>query len=199
MLNLPKFLFINGPVGSGKSTLAKLICNSQPRVWRESFAEPIRQMIYTVFFPEEGPVDFEINLRDGPTKAKILHDLARLEGKAPKISVRLAMIDFSEHYMKPKFGQDVFGQLCYKRCQAQETWYDHFVIDDSGFTAEAQYVIDKAGAANCVLIHLRRAGLNFTGDSRGYIELHGTRTIDLDNDGAPMEMIDQLQLEFGNL
>lgn len=199
MLNLPRFLFINGPADSGKSTLAELLCSSQPRVWRESFAEPIRQMIYSVFLPEQGPVDYLINLRDGPTKQKLLADLARLDNEHAAGTVRQTMIDFSELFMKPRFGNDVFGNLCYQRCMAQDHWYDHFVIDDSGFAAEAQYVVAKEKAENCCLIQLHRAGCDFSGDSRSYVELFGVRTIVLDNDGAPAEMLATLQLEFGNL
>lgn len=205
MMHLPRFLFINGPSGSGKSTLAELLCSSNEKCWRENFAEPIRDMIRTVFFPEEGPIHYEHDLRDGAIKKQSLLQLAKMVAMDDRaiagnyVSVRTAMIEFSETYMKPTFGPDVFGRLLWKRCQEMEHWYDHFIIDDSDFVSEVQYIVSQAGAARCALIHLRRAGTNFSGDSRGYVDLHGVRTIDLDNDGAAAEMVDQLALEFGNL
>lgn len=199
MLKLPKFLFINGPAGSGKSTLASLLCNSQTACWRESFAEPIRDMIRTVFFPNDGPLwEQTPDLRDGEVKKLPLRGVAEIDDEAG-CSVRQAMIGFSEGYMKPFFGDDIFGRLLVSRCREQELFYKTFIIDDSGFLPEAQYVISQHGPGACTLIRLHRNGCSFAGDSRGYISLDGVRTIDLSNNSVPLAMLDQLELEFGNL
>lgn len=202
MLNLPQFLFINGPAGSGKSTLSGLICESHRKVWPESFAEPIRDALRAVFFPEDGvmPGPDRVDFRDAKIKKSNLLHLAGLEmvEECADPLVRQAMIDFSESFMKPRFGQKIFGQLLWKRCEEQRHWYDHFVVDDSGFAPEAEYVISQAGAANCVLIRLHRAGCTFAGDSRSYVTLP-IHSIDLHNDGAAQEMLATLQLELGNL
>lgn len=203
-MKLPKFLFINGPAGSGKSTLANLLCTTYPHCWRESFAEPIRDMIRTVFFPEYGPLwDSEgvPDLRDGEVKKQRLAMLAHLENDpdAYPATVRQAMIGFSEDYMKKLFGDNVFGQLLWHRCCEQSLWYNHFIIDDSGFAGEAAYVISKEGADACALIQLHRDGCNFSGDSRGYITLPKVKTIKIENNGAASEMLDVIQLEFGGL
>lgn len=197
MLNLPRFVFINGPAGCGKSTLATLLCEANPAVWREAFAEPIREMLRTVFFPEDSPIEGpdRVNFRDGEIKKQALLKLAGIEGQG--LSVRQAMIDFSEHYMKPRFDEDIFGKLLYKRCEALAPWYSTFVIDDSGFVPEAQYVISKAGEGACLLIRLRRAGCSFVGDSRSYITLPNVPTIDISNDGAAAEMLAELELHRG--
>lgn len=99
MLNLPKFLFINGPPGSGKSTLAKMLCDSDPSVWRESFAEPIHQMMYAVFFPEQGPIHYSLDLRDGEVKKRPM-PLGREDDGS--MTIRSAMISFSEDWIDRK-------------------------------------------------------------------------------------------------
>lgn len=198
-LNLPHFLFINGPAGSGKATLAEMICQSNPEAFRESFAEPIREMIYAVFFPSD-VVTRPVDLRSGPVKATSLRQLAHLNDsetvETPLVSVREAMIDFSEKFMKPNFGQDIFGRLLYSRCVEQTMFYQHFIIDDSGFSPEAQYVISKVGQDSCQLVRLHRNGCDFSSDSRGHISLPGVQTLDLHNDGTPSEMMDMLALEL---
>lgn len=205
MLNLPRFVFINGPSGSGKSTLAKAIIDSVPACWPDAFAEPIREMIRAVFFPEDGPIYFEHDLKDGNVKKQELYRLAGLispkeaDPKLYPITVRQAMIDFSEGYMKTNFGIDVFGRLLWKRCMEQDLWYSHFIIDDSGFVPEASYVISQSSPADCLLIRLHRTGCSFTGDSRSHITLDSVRTIDLHNDGAASEMMAALELELGNI
>lgn len=194
MITLPKYTFINGPPGSGKSSLAALLCNNDRTVWRESFAQPIRDMMYAVFFPEEGPISFSFDLRDMSAK-QALHPYA----KDAIHTNRSVMISFSENWMKPAFGNDIFGRLCYARCKEQELFYDRFVIDDSGFAHETEYIISQVGAENCLLIHLNRPGCDFAGDSRSYIDLP-ISSITLVNDGPkPESMLDALQLELGNL
>src|SRR4051812_44268678 len=178
MLNLPKFTFINGPAGSGKSTLARLICEADKSVWRDGFAEPIREAIYVVFFPEEGPIHYDLDLKDQKVKGSPFPF-------REDFTFRDTMISFSEDWMKPYFGRDIFGRLAFKRCLEQEMFYDKFVLDDSGFKEEAEYITNLASPSSCLLIRLHREGHNFTGDSRSYIILDGVPTINLQNDRAP--------------
>ena len=196
-LALPHFLFINGPPGSGKSTLASLLTESNPDTFRESFAEPIREMIYSVFFPSD-IVTRPIDLRSSPVKSANLLSLAKMgeSFRSPSPSVREVMIAFSETFMKPTFGEDIFGRLLFKRCEEHRAFYSHFIIDDCGFTSEASYVISRVGPDACHLIRLHRAGTSYSNDSRGYVSLPGVQTLDLNNDGTPQEMIDMLEMEL---
>lgn len=208
-LNLPKYLFINGPPGSGKSTLAKLLCDAEPNCWRESFAEPIREMMAAVFLPNQSiePGPDRVDFRDGEVKKSSLYHLAGLSPaqsmdecvNEPSISVREVMIDFSEKFMKPRFGQQIFGKLLHKRCIEQEMFYDHFIIDDSGFAPEAEYIIEREGPAACRLIHLHRNGCSFTNDSRAYVTLPNLSPITIYNNGDTRDLASQLELVFGNL
>lgn len=205
MLNLPTFLFINGPAGSGKDTLAKLIAAEHPSAFIEGFAEPIRAMIYSVFFPNEGPIDYSIDLREQSVKASPIPFLGvrRDPFDAPQaedatITIRQEMIAFSETYMKRRYGDQIFGKLLLVRCKEQMMFSHHFIISDSGFISEAQYIIDQVGAHNCILLRLHRDGCNYSSDSRGYISLP-ISSYDIDNNREPKAMLDQLQLVLGNL
>lgn len=192
MLQLPLFTFLNGPPGSGKSTLAELLVREgAPNVFRESFAEPIREMIRAVFYPEEFG---DLAVRDLRTEAEKVRLLPQTQ-----TPTRTAMISFSEHWMKPEFGGDIFGRLLLARCEAQRNWYTSFVIDDSGFPQEAHYILQNmskvfGSEAAARLIRLHRAGCDFRGDSRGYIDL-SIPTLDLQNDGTPEAMLAHLKAE----
>lgn len=201
-LNLPHFLFINGPAGAGKSTLSRMICESHSEAYPEGFAEPIRAAFWATFFPE-AIVDKPFNLKDQTIKNTPIATLAKLYNgdteTAPTCTVREWMISFSERHMKPCFGQDIFGRLLWNRCCEQTQFYSSFIIDDSGFRPEAEAIVSRIGSDSCCLIRLARRGCNYSGDSRGYIGLERVRTYDLHNDGAPDEMMHSLQLFFGNI
>lgn len=196
-INLPKFTFINGPPGSGKSTLAELLVKNDSELYRESFANPIRDMMYAVFYPEEGPISFSFDLRNMDSKKAFVPNLGT---NAPSISNRQAMIGFSENYMKPLFGDDIFGRLAYARCKEQEDFYSRFIFDDSGFAGEAEYIVEQEGASNCLLIRLYRDGCNFSSDSRSHIQLRpDVQYLDIQNDATIEELFATLQLHFGTL
>lgn len=204
MLNLPRFLFINGPSGSGKTTLARLICEAQGSAYRESFAEPIRQMLYNVFFFKEDPFAPTLDLRKAEVKKSRMPFQEDLDEKgasdADYITIRDEMIAFSEEYMKRRYGDRIFGKLLFARCEEQSLFYSSFVIDDNGFAPEAQFIVDKIGADSCILLRLHRDGCNFSGDSRGYVDLPKVQTIELQNSGSsPKAMLDDLQLKLGIL
>lgn len=192
MVSLPKYTFINGPVGSGKSTLASLLCKADPSLWRESFANPIREMLLTVFFPEENPISPSLDLRSGEVKQRIL------PYSEASFSIRKAMISFSEDWMKPKFGNSIFGKLAFARCTEQEMFYDRFVFDDSGFAEEAEYIISQVGVANCTLIRLHRPECNFSNDSRTYISLP-CKSVDIQNEGTTTELLTSVEVALAHI
>lgn len=192
-IQLPKFTFINGPAGSGKSTLASLLCDQDPSIWKESFAEPIRQMIYGVFFPEQGPITYDLDLRSSEVKAKDFP----FDPEDNPYTYRGVMISFSEDWMKPKFGDDIFGRLALRRIIDQEMFYNHFLFDDCGFTPEVEHIVKMCHPSECLLIRLHREGRDFTNDSRSYITLPEVHEIDLSNDEFPEDMLSNLELELG--
>jgi hypothetical protein len=51
-------------------------------------------------------------------------------------------------------------------------------------------VVDRFGANNVLLVRLTRDGYTFAGDSRGYIELPGVRTVEM-NLGDNLSRLDE--------
>lgn len=203
-INLPTMLFLNGPPRSGKTTLSQLLSEQQPSIWTESFMEPIRQALLSIYFPNE-VVSPGFSLRDPEIKAKSLYEYAGLitepdrdPADIPSATIRDAMVTLAES-QRSQFGEDIFGRLALKRCADQRNWYSHFIIDDAGYSEEAKFIVNQIGAKNCALVRIHRAGFEFRGDNRNYLSLFEVRTIDLHNDGPPDRMLDVLATEFGPL
>jgi hypothetical protein len=194
ILPLPKFTFINGPKESGKGTLAKLLRASDPNIFIESFAQPIRDALIATFWPEES-ICSSFNLTDTDVKKRDM-PLPPRHPLTPN-TIRDAMISFSEDWMKPRWGEDVFGKLALRRCQENEIFYSRFVFDDCGFTEEVNHIVKAAGAESCLILRLDRPGHSFVGDSRNYVNIPDVNLIPLLNDASPEDLLSKLQLALG--
>ncbi len=94
------------------------------------------------------------------------------------LSIREAMIYLSELILKPRFGEDYFGQARVKSIIDGEIMVD----SSTGFEEELPPLIDKLEQENILLIRVHRGGATFEGDSRKYIP-DGviTNTVDIDS------------------
>jgi hypothetical protein len=94
------------------------------------------------------------------------------------LSIREAMIYLSELILKPRFGEDYFGQARVKSIIDGEIMVD----SSTGFEEELPPLIDKLEQENILLIRVHREGSTFEGDSRKYIP-NGviTNTVDIDS------------------
>lgn len=175
-MNKPYVIFLNGPPGSGKDYAAEIL-REQPDITSSlyKFADPIKDMACALLGIERNTLEKTKNY---------MYDIYG-------VSLRNILIDMSEKFMKPCYGNDIFGRICAER-MAQEIQYndvneeeqpDLFIISDSGFDKEALEVLRLFGNENALLIRLHREGHTFEGDSRSYIELDNVRTIDIYNDG----------------
>lgn len=95
------------------------------------------------------------------------------------LSFRQVLIDFSEEFCKPRFGDRFFGRrgadfIC------SESKY-RYVITDSGFPAEAKEIVDRVGDTDCLLVRLYADGCDFASDSRGYLFDIGCKEISFFN------------------
>lgn len=175
----PFVVFINGPPGSGKDTLAQHLRAKLRGLQVVKFAGHLKRathFAHCLFDVADDPGAFEAS-KDRP--------LPEFFGVPP----RLAYIAFSERYMKPLHGKDVFGRILVREMDQlarRILGLTGFAISDSGFAEEAQPVIARFGAANCLLIrvHAEARGCTFEGDSRAYIELPNVVSHDLENNGA---------------
>ncbi len=187
-----KILLINGPPKSGKDTLARMLENalmedtSMPICHFERFSMPIKRAFagtMGIGIDNYGNVkgDWE-DIKDQP------HPL--LIGK----SYRQWQIDFSESFMKPLYGLDVFGRLFCARLSIYEGEWDRkyqlepvIVVPDSGFQIEIDSIKKYLPSASYKLIRLHRPGTNFNKDSRSYLD--DPSAIDIHNNGSLQNLL----------
>lgn len=157
-----RVILFNGPPRSGKDTAADAVAEFWANsAFQEKFALPLKRTFGAV-------MDSDVNWQSGydhdyePRKEEIIPLLG--------ISYRQFQIDFSEEFMKRKFGQFIFGKLLVERIKTQARGgYEMAVISDCGFGQEVQYAVEEFGAHNCLLIRCHRAGCDFSKDSRNYV------------------------------
>ena len=153
---MPKILFFNGPSRSGKDFAANLL---SPEVIRFALADDLKTRFEAAFGYTSRPKG---RFKDHPM----------LPPFAP-VTYRQGLISFSENFMKPTFGEAIFGDLLLDTI-IQYTMEHHcpkaiFAITDSGFSAEAKPIVEYFGKESCALVRLHREGCSFLGDSRSYL------------------------------
>lgn len=162
-------IMLNGPKHSGKDTIGNEIEAIQDGVECFKFAQPLRVFIKTT-----------LSISDAELEAR-KDTFVPLFG----MTIRQAMIAYSEDFCKPKFGSDYFGRLALEKIEASEARM--VVITDSGFAAEAETLVNFYGPERIVHIQLHREGKNFGGDSRSYFLLNEVCRYEVHNNGTPIE------------
>jgi hypothetical protein len=86
-------------------------------------------------------------------------------------SYREVQISLSEEWMKPNFGEDIFGRIAMKRL-GRTLDKIHFVVSDVGFPHEVVPIIRGLASKHEIrLLKISRPGCDFSKDSRDWI--HG--------------------------
>jgi hypothetical protein len=168
----PKLVLFNGPRASGKDTAANR-CIQALDAYHFKFSKPLKDGLRAIFELDDAGVEYLESIKTEQSSI--------LSGK----SYVNAQISLSEDWMKPVFGQQVFGFLAMRhvlRAMKQNPSQGLYVCSDSGFDYEAEPVIDIFGKENTLLVKLVREGKTFDGDSRSYIDLPGVATVTLLND-----------------
>lgn len=157
---MTKIVFFNGPPFSGKDTAVGLL-----GLRRFSFADDLRDRFDRAFGLAKRPEGKE---KDLP-----------LPYPFEDVTYRQGLIAFSEKFMKPTFGEDIFGRILLANIQNIEDNYEAgwtgqkiiwtLGISDSGFASEAIPLVQYFGSANCCICQLHRPGHDFSSDSRSYI------------------------------
>ena len=168
---MTKLLFFNGPPRCGKDTAAIYTMNrfseSSPHAaaYYPQFEVKFDRFAMPCKYAFGGTVQADTVDRFGNvypyenTKGDVV--------PAFGVSYRQWQIDFSEKFMKPLYGEDIFGRLFIERnkdkiCRA-------IVVPDSGFASEVGPVAQHFGLDNILLLRIHRPGFDFTGDSRSYL------------------------------
>lgn len=163
-----KLLLLNGPPRSGKDTALRAITSHHwtPNILvaPERMSLPIKAAL-SAFLNDEYRIDYTGNL--------INPDETEPDKETPHpilgISLRQWQIDFSERFMKPLYGQNIFARLLLQRL---EDWSAHnetilVVLPDIGFQIEFESLL--ATGHDTLLLRLMRPDTSFEGDSREYI------------------------------
>jgi len=153
-----KVIFLNGPPHCGKDWGGNALHKKLSRSYPIKFAAPIKFMIGAI-------VHEPITVIESKKEDTLPFPSTQID------TYRELMIHISEQWMKPDFGDDIFGRLAVKRIAQLTPAPDYVIVTDSGFAEEAQPVGELVGWDNCLLIHINADGTTFEGDSRSYITL----------------------------
>lgn len=155
------FILFNGPPRSGKDTAAKIAFdyiqankNNWP-VW-EKFSFPNKKSF-------AGCLNLSMDVQGNVEYYEAQKDTATTPFG---VTYRQFQIDISEKFLKPVYGQNIFGKLLLARCEYVDPNINPvFVVSDCGFQIECDVLKDH----NVLLIRMRRDGCTFVGDSREYV------------------------------
>ncbi|WOE76339.1 hypothetical protein [Alterisphingorhabdus coralli] len=152
----PYFILFNGPPRSGKDTLGHQLFGYLLRTGADpiiaEFKEHIRHVALYILGIQ--PEDYE----------------ARKDEFLPEwhTTLRQFMIDFSEQFMKPKFGDDVWPKAAY---HALGDLADNQIVifTDLGFPVELEYLQSRTDPERVIVVQLEREGCDWSKDSRNYV------------------------------
>lgn len=184
----PIVFAINGPPSAGKSTLAHAIVDAVGELGcEEKMAFPIDWGVKNALSIDD---DMWTYLREEGKEGPIM---LGSEGDVP--TVRQVLINFSEDFLKPTFGPDIFGRLAADRIMNRIYNCNQPVIaiSDCGFQAEFDHVarfLNEAGI-RLVLVRCLRDGYTFAGDSREYVEPFDRENgfVVWENDSSPKSLL----------
>lgn len=171
---------LSGPPRSGKDTICDALAEHittryRIAVDRVSLATPMRKVVYTLLGMDFDPVHYH-DCKDEPQEM------------FAGTSIRQAMIDISEEYVKPKYGQNFWARSA---IQAANPAAHILIVSDMGFDIEVETFETIFGVENCAWINLYREGTNFSKDSRSHVGSPG-RTLSLYNNGTVDEAVQKL-------
>jgi hypothetical protein len=175
MKSSSKLILFNGPRHSGKDEAANY-CAEVFGASRFKMSGPIKAAIKAMFSLSDEDVELLETIKTQPSP--LLFGRSYVE----------VQISFSEEWAKQLWSKDIFGKIA---ARAVNQWQRYagsgslYVCSDSGFTEEAKELVYQVlGPDNVLLVQLERTGKSFAGDSRSYIELHGVKTIRVQNTGT---------------
>ena len=151
----------NGPPRSGKDTLANLLAEviesesaSPPPIFPVSLSTPLRHIAYSMVGRRYDDSTYEA------FKNEYFERLDR--------TGRQLMIDASESFLKPTYGQAVMADLLIQQLRAFPS-NALVLVRDSGFQVEVDPLIAEVGVSNLMVVQVHRTGCNFDNDSREFV------------------------------
>lgn len=161
---------LNGPPRCGKDTFADMLV---PELERLRCGQPI----FTVSLAK--PMRFAMMSMLGlDPRNDELYDIGKRTGisELGNTNLRQLMINFSEEFMKPKFGEDVWSRILAANYTSSAPGL--IIIRDMGFQFEADFWRDWAGPDRFCVVRITREGTNFKRDSREWVTHTHLETVD---------------------
>lgn len=155
-------IFLNAPPRAGKDTCAEIMKRLVLGMGEFKMSAVLKTAIADLFGLDHPRHQWAEKNKD--TKSKMF-------GHEIEYSYREIQIMLSEEFMKPNFGQDIFGRIAVRRLTGimDKT---HFVISDVGFDHEVVPIIRGLASKHEIrLLKITRPGCDFSNDSRNWI--HG--------------------------
>ncbi len=175
-------VFLNGPPGCGKDLVASHLVQYLA-FERMKFAATIKRMAAAMLGISEESVE-----RLKETQFAILSKETKITDGAfgterfeygEMDTLRRLLIRISEEFLKPTYGNTIFGRIAVK--ELNRSSYPLIIFTDSGFVEEPDTIIRSVGQRNTVLIRLHREGCDFKNDSRGYLPDIAGENRDIEN------------------
>lgn len=178
----------NGPPRCGKDTLAEMLANHMDHqgvvlpVVPESLSLPLREIAYAMS-GWHGSTDGENYERFKVTQ------FPQFDNRTG----RQLMIDVSERFLKPTYGQQVMANLLIARNKSHG-FPAVLLIRDCGFQCEVDPLESWVGVDNLYMVNLFRDGCDFSNDSREYVHTNGKMHQVYNN-----STLDDLETEAGRI
>lgn len=171
-----KVVLFNGPPGCGKDTVSHMLVQHMEMqgvvsaIKEESLSMPLRHIAYAM-------TQFQ-GAFDGADYARFKGvTFAEFRGKTG----RQLMIDVSEDFLKPLYGETVMAKMLIER---NANFNGVMLVRDSGFQIEVDPLITAYGPHNVYLVNVTRPGKTFEGDSREWVNHpFSSHQMQLPNDG----------------
>ena len=178
-----KVILINGPPGSGKDTAAKLISYALPSVRDLKLSKPLKEAFIKLLQLDGESADLLLG-KDKDSKISGLNDMTPRE----------VLIELSEHFCKPLFGEGFFGKIAAHSMRSIPSRV--VTISDAGFDVEVKPIFDKFLYKDIYLIELHRKGRDFSKDSRSYLDRtqFSPKNVAVINNNYELDMF-QVQIE----
>lgn len=179
----------NGPPRSGKDTMARMLAEHMDSqgvtlpVREVSLSMPLRRIAYSM-------VGYEGRHLEGPD----YEDFKGTHFSAFGKTGRELMIDVSEKFLKPSYGQAIMAKLL---IQDLGDFPGVALVRDTGFQTEAETLSDFVGNRNFFVVRVGRSGCNFTNDSREWVT-HDQLSI-FHNDGTLADLRTEAGRLYGRL
>ena len=111
------------------------------------------------------------------------------------LSQREFLIKISEEWFKPVFGKDFYAKEAGEAAASELLWDNSVVFSDVGFQEEFDTIKSIVGKENILLVRLYREGINWNGDSRGYLK-NPDWEVDIKNNGSVEEVVEYIKNEI---